>query len=90
MLVFVVDMGFGAPFGFGILALACGSLGFRPFDGKGGAFEFAIVPGGCVDCVCENAPVKRFKIRILLQEDKAKYHFADKTKVWNTSDQRLM
>ena len=55
VLEFVVDMGFEAPFGFGILALACESLGFRPFDEKGGrafvggAFEFAIVPGGCVD-----------------------------------------
>ena len=50
-----MGMGFEAPFGFGILAPACESLGFRPFDEKGGralvggAFEFAIVPGGCVD-----------------------------------------
>lgn len=55
MLVFAVGMGFEAPFGFGILALACESPGFSRFDEKGGrafvrgAFEFAIVPGGCVD-----------------------------------------
>ena len=50
-----MDIGFEAPFGFGILALECASLGFSPFDEKGGrafvggAFEFAIVPGGCDD-----------------------------------------
>jgi hypothetical protein len=54
VLEFVVDMGFEAPFGFGMLALACESL-VRPFDEKGGrafvggAFEFAIAPGGCDD-----------------------------------------
>lgn len=56
MLEFAVGgMGFEAPLGFDILALACESLEFRPFDEKGGrtfvggAFEFAIAPGGCVD-----------------------------------------
>lgn len=78
VLEFVVDMGFEAPFGFGILALACESLGFRPFDEKGGrafvggAFEFAIVPGGCVDWDCENAPVKDLKVA---------YYFRDKSKI---------
>ena len=55
MLELVAGIRFEAPFGFGILGLACGSLEFRPFDEKGGrafvggAFEFAVVPGGCVD-----------------------------------------
>jgi hypothetical protein len=85
VLEFVVDMGFDAPFGFGILPLACESLEFRPFDEKGGAFvegafEFAIVPGGCDDWACENAPVKDLKVCISPQT-KVKYHFAEKTEV---------
>lgn len=50
-----MGMGFEVPFEFGMFALTCGSLEFRPFDEKGGsafvegAFAFAIVPGGCVD-----------------------------------------
>ena len=55
VLEFAVGMGFEVPFEFGMFALTCGSLEFRPFDEKGGsafvegAFAFAIVPGGCVD-----------------------------------------
>jgi hypothetical protein len=51
----VLELGFEAPFGFGILAPGCESLEFRPFVEKGGrtfvegAFEFEIVPDGCDD-----------------------------------------